>query len=173
MGNIPTLGVFSRFTVGFPPIMCTRPEDFASHIFCTVSVRFIVGIKLSYACSLDHLSFTSRKLRESSSIKIITGGHPLLHSSNPVNPAFPPIIDAALPPSATHPAACLRLLLRKLPGNTGTPSSLKEANNMLWAVNIIAYLINAVVVGGSNFGWWGETNEDVSDANPTFVTPAG
>lgn len=44
---------------------------------------------------------------------------------------------------------------------------------MLWALNVLAYLVNAVVVGGSNFGWWGATNADVSDANPTFVTPAG
>eukprot|EP00752_Nemacystus_decipiens_P016332 g14607.t1 len=43
---------------------------------------------------------------------------------------------------------------------------------MLWAVNVIAYLINAVVVGGSNLGWWGSTNAEVSDDNPTFVTPA-
>ncbi len=44
---------------------------------------------------------------------------------------------------------------------------------MLWAINVLAYLINAAVVGSSNFGWLGETNAEVSDANPTFVTPDG
>lgn len=43
---------------------------------------------------------------------------------------------------------------------------------MLWLVNVIAYVINAVVVGSSNFGWLGETNAEVSDDNPTLVTPA-
>ncbi|CAM9103031.1 unnamed protein product [Pylaiella littoralis] len=43
---------------------------------------------------------------------------------------------------------------------------------MLWLINVIAYVINAVVVGSSNFGWLGETNADVSNDNPTFVTPA-
>ena len=44
---------------------------------------------------------------------------------------------------------------------------------MLWLVNIVAYIINAVVVGSSTFGWLGATNEEVSDDNPTFVTPEG
>ncbi|CAM9636307.1 unnamed protein product [Scytosiphon promiscuus] len=44
---------------------------------------------------------------------------------------------------------------------------------MLWAVNVLAYVINAVVVAGSTFGWWGATNDEVSDDNPTFVTPIG
>lgn len=42
---------------------------------------------------------------------------------------------------------------------------------MLWLVNIVAYIINAVVVGGSTAGWWGATNDTVSDDNPTLVTP--
>lgn len=44
---------------------------------------------------------------------------------------------------------------------------------MLWLVNIVAYIINAVVVGSSQFGWLGATNEEISDDNLTFVTPAG
>lgn len=44
---------------------------------------------------------------------------------------------------------------------------------MLWLVNIVAFLINAVVVGLSTTGVWGETNEAVSDDNPTLVTPDG
>ncbi|CAB1118024.1 unnamed protein product [Ectocarpus sp. CCAP 1310/34] len=48
-----------------------------------------------------------------------------------------------------------------------------SGSRMLWLVNVLAYLINAVVVGGSNFGWWGATNAEVSDDNPTFVTPNG
>lgn len=36
----------------------------------------------------------------------------------------------------------------------------------------MTYLINAAVVGSSNFGWLGETNAAVSEDNPTFVTPA-
>lgn len=44
---------------------------------------------------------------------------------------------------------------------------------MLWAINVLAYVINAVVVAGSTFGWWGATNDEVSDDNPTFVTPIG
>ncbi|CAM9418985.1 unnamed protein product [Sphacelaria rigidula] len=43
---------------------------------------------------------------------------------------------------------------------------------MLWLVNIVAFLINAVIVGLSTLGVWGETNATVSDDNPTLVTPA-
>ena len=43
---------------------------------------------------------------------------------------------------------------------------------MLWLVNIVAYIINAAVVGSSQLGWLGATNTEGSDDNLTFVTPA-
>lgn len=41
-----------------------------------------------------------------------------------------------------------------------------------WVVNVVAYVVNAVLVGASNFGWMGSTNEEVSNNNETFITPA-
>eukprot|EP00752_Nemacystus_decipiens_P016331 g14606.t1 len=42
----------------------------------------------------------------------------------------------------------------------------------LWLVNVLAYVVNAIFVGSSSFGWLGSTNGEVSDNNRTFVTPA-
>lgn len=42
---------------------------------------------------------------------------------------------------------------------------------MLWLANIVAYIINVVVVGSSIFGALGRTNADVSDDNITLITP--
>lgn len=41
----------------------------------------------------------------------------------------------------------------------------------LWFINVLAFVINAIFVGSSNFGWMGSTNEEVSDNNRTFITP--
>ncbi len=41
----------------------------------------------------------------------------------------------------------------------------------LWLTNVLAYIINALVVGGSSLGLFGLTNTEVSEENPTFVTP--
>lgn len=46
-------------------------------------------------------------------------------------------------------------------------------DKMLWVVNIIAYVINAVVTGGSQQGWFGRTNDEISDDYPTLITPIG
>lgn len=43
--------------------------------------------------------------------------------------------------------------------------------NMLWLLNIVTYLVNAVVVALSTFGVLGRTNDAVSDDNPTLITP--
>lgn len=42
---------------------------------------------------------------------------------------------------------------------------------MLWLLNIVTYLVNAVVVALSTFGVLGRTNDAVSDDNPTLITP--
>eukprot|EP00903_Cladosiphon_okamuranus_P005608 g5579.t1 len=42
----------------------------------------------------------------------------------------------------------------------------------LWLANVLAYVVNAVFVAASNFGGFGSTNAEVSDDNPTFITPA-
>lgn len=43
----------------------------------------------------------------------------------------------------------------------------------LSGVNLISFLLNLGVVGGSQRGLWGKDNAQVSDEHPTLVTPAG
>jgi hypothetical protein len=48
-----------------------------------------------------------------------------------------------------------------------------EPNMKLVVLNAVAFAINFIVVGLSNFGVWGRTNADLSDSIPTLVTPIG
>lgn len=43
---------------------------------------------------------------------------------------------------------------------------------MFWIWNLVAYIINAVVVAAASFGALGATNAEVSDDNTVLITPA-
>ncbi|CAN0033600.1 unnamed protein product [Choristocarpus tenellus] len=47
-----------------------------------------------------------------------------------------------------------------------------SSSPMYAVINSVAFIANAFVVGTSTLGWWGKDNAEVSDENPTLVTPA-
>ena len=63
-------------------------------------------------------------------------------------------------------------------GTSTTPvfarSHAREGMEVLWFLNIIAYIINAVFTfGGGTLGWFGEDITSVSNEYQTLITPAG